>query len=79
MVGFGRPAMAAVRDDIRIPGDHCTRGSGPAPDGLAKADFPVKLYFEFHHFSFRFQPLPAGRLFYNQPLAVVLRVGGFVK
>ncbi|MGA2280090.1 MAG: hypothetical protein ABSG80_07300 [Verrucomicrobiota bacterium] len=50
MIGFGRPAMATVRDETRMPGDHCTRGSGYAPDRLVKADFPAKLYFEFHHF-----------------------------
>jgi hypothetical protein len=54
-------------------------GSGYAPDRLVKAGFPARLYFEFHHFPFRFQPPPAGRLFYNQPLAVALRVSGLVK
>ena len=68
-----------MRDETRMPGDHCTRGSGYAPDRLVKTGFRAKLYFEFHHFPFRFQPPPAGRLFYNQPLAVALRVSGLVK
>jgi hypothetical protein len=54
LIGFGRPAMATVRDETRMPGDHGTRGSGYAPDRLVKAGFRAKLYFEFHHFPFRF-------------------------
>jgi len=50
LIGFGRPAMATVRNKTRMPGDRCTRGSGYAPDRRVKAGFPAKLYFEFHHF-----------------------------
>ena len=63
--------MATVRDETRMPGDRCPRGSDYAPDRLVKAGFPAKLHFEFHHFPFRFQPPLAGRLFYHQPPAVV--------
>jgi hypothetical protein len=65
LIGCGRPAIASVRDETWMPGDHCTRGSDYAPDWLVKAGFLARLYFEFYHFPFRFQPLPAGRLFYN--------------
>jgi hypothetical protein len=54
LIGFGRPVMAAVRDETRMPGDHCPRGLGQAPDRLVKAGFPAKLYFKFHHYPFRF-------------------------
>ena len=79
MIGFSRPAMATVRDETRMPGGRCTRGSGYEPDRLAKTGFPAKLYFEFHHFPFRFQPPLAGRFFYNQPPAVALWGSGLVK
>jgi hypothetical protein len=77
LIGFDRPAITNARNETRMTGDHCTRGSGCAPDWLAKAGFLTRLYFKFHHFPFRFQPLPNGRLFYNQPLAMALRVSGF--
>ena len=79
MIGFSRPAMATVRDETRMPGDCCIRDSGYAPDRPVKEGFRAKLYFEFHCFHFRFQPPPAGRLFYDQPLAAALRIGGLVK
>jgi len=59
-----------------MPGDHCHWSSGCAPNRLVKTGFRAKLYFEFHHFPFRFQPPPTGWFFYNQPLAVALRVRG---
>jgi len=79
LIGCGRPAIASVRGATWMPGDHCNRGSGGAPDRLVKAGFRAKLYFEFHHFPFRVQPPPAGRLLYNQPLAVALRISGLAK
>jgi hypothetical protein len=54
LIGFSRPAMATVRDETRMPGGRCPRGSGYEPDRLVKTGFPAKLYFEFHHFPFRF-------------------------
>jgi hypothetical protein len=50
LIGFSRPAMATVRDETRMPGDRCIRGSGYAPDRLVKAGFRAKLYVEFHIF-----------------------------
>jgi hypothetical protein len=79
LIGCGRPAIASVRDATWMPGDYGNRGSGGAPDRLVKTGFRAKQYFELHHFPFRFQPPLTGRLLYNQPLALALRVSGLVK
>jgi hypothetical protein len=54
LIGFDRPAMAAVRDEPRISGNHGIRRSGCAMDRLVKKDFRDGLYLEFHDFRFRF-------------------------
>jgi hypothetical protein len=54
LIGFGRPVMAGVRNETRMPWRLLPPGSGYAPDRLVKAGFRVKLYFEFYHIRFHF-------------------------
>ena len=52
LIGFGRPAMAGVRNGTRVAWRPLNPGPGDAPDRLVKTGFPVKLCCKFFHFRF---------------------------
>ena len=75
LIGFDRSVVPNVRNEARIPGDHCTRDRAIRQMGWSKRVSRPKLDFEFHPFPFRFRPPLSGRPFSNQPRVQYKRIG----
>ena len=73
MIGFGRPAIANVRDETRMPGDRCARVRVMRRIGWSKGVSEPNCILSFIIFLSVFNHRRRA-VFYNQPLAVALRV-----